>query len=74
MIIISAILNTEKDLKFTNFDNTIDLYFHLCIFFDEVSLITMDSDLHAKLFPISLIEDVKDWFIKLPHTSIESFE
>lgn len=34
----------------------------------------MDDDLHVKLFSISLIVDSKEWFSKLTHASIESFE
>jgi len=42
-------------------------------FFYVVSLVTMDEDLHAKLFPLSLKGEAKEWFSKLPHASINSF-
>lgn len=73
MRIRSVILNTKKALKFTKYDGTTNPCLYLCIF-DEVSLITMDSDLHANLFPMSLTGDVIDWFGELPHASIDNFE
>lgn len=57
-----------------NYHGTLDPHFHLCIFSDEVSLITMDSNLHVKLFPISLKGNAIYWFHKLLHTSIENYQ
>lgn len=70
MRIRSIILYFSKNLKFKKFDSTTDPYIHLCIFFDEVSLIMMDDDLHANLFPLSLNGYDTKWFGKLPHDSI----
>lgn len=67
-------LYSSKDLKFTKFNSTTDTCFHLCIFFDEVLLIKKDDNLHAKLFPIYLIGDAKEWISRLPHVSIMRFD
>lgn len=63
----------KKDLKFIKYDDTIDPYLHLCIYSYEVSLITMDEDLHANLFPFSLIGNALKWFSRLPHGNITNF-
>lgn len=74
MRIRSTIFYSNKALKFTKLDGTTDPCLHLCIFSNEVSLITMDDDLHAKLFPLSLKGGhATKWFYKLPYASIESF-
>lgn len=72
MMIRSTILNTIKALKIIKYDGTNHLCLHLSILSSDISLITMDNDIHAKLFSIS--GDVIDWFGKLTHASIENFE
>ena len=54
MQIKHTILLSSKEFKFTKFDGTIDPCIHVCIFSNEVSLFTLDEDLYAKLFPLSL--------------------
>lgn len=54
MRIRSTILYSNKALMFRKFNGMNDTCIHLCIFFDKVSLITMDDDLHEKLFPLFL--------------------
>lgn len=73
MSIREKVLNTKK-VKFTKYDGTSDPYLHLCIYSDEVLLITMDDDLHANLFSMTLIDDSLEWFAKLPHSSIDNFD
>lgn len=60
----------ENALKFTKHDGTSDLCLHLCIYSNEVSLITMDEGLHTKLFNFSLPSDALTWFARLPHAII----
>lgn len=73
MRIRNSILLSNKELKCINFDGTTDIYLHVCIFFYEVSLITLDEDLYANLFPLYLKGKATKWFSKLPHDSITSF-
>jgi len=63
----------NKELKFTKFYGTVDPWLHTYIFSNEVSLITLDEDLHAKLIPLSLKGEALDWFNKLPYGSIIGF-
>lgn len=54
MRIRSKVHDTKKALKFPKCDGSSDPYLHLCIYSDELLLITMYEDLHTKLFLLSL--------------------
>lgn len=69
----NTLLLSNKELKFTRFKGTTDSYLHVCIFSNEVSLITLDEDLYAKLFTFFLKGESSKCFSKFPHGSITNF-
>lgn len=73
MQIKNTILISSKELKFVKFDGTTNPCLHACICYDEASLTTLDEELHAKLFPLSLKWEASEWFSKFPYARITNF-
>lgn len=67
------IMDTNKSLKFTKYEHHEDPRLHMKKFEDEVLVITLDRDLHAKLFPLTLKGSSLKWFNNLPHNSIQDY-
>lgn len=66
-------MDTKKSLKFTKYEGHKDPQLHMQFLESEVSIITLDRYLHAKLFPLTLKGNALLWFNKFPKNNIQDF-